>query len=118
MQAELKLQFEITEKDFDTVKEVDMKLLKLAEELGGIVLTNDFNLNKVAKFQGVKVLNINELSNAVKPIFLPGEVLDVTVIKEGKEMNQLEMKKPMLSDFGLEGSEQDVQAKIKKTRKK
>ena len=84
MQAELKLQFEITEKDFDTVKEVDMKLLKLAEELGGIVLTNDFNLNKVAKFQGVKVLNINELSNAVKP----GEVLDVTVIKEGKEMNQ------------------------------
>lgn len=88
MQAELKLQFEITEKDFDTVKEVDMKLLKLAEELGGIVLTNDFNLNKVAKFQGVKVLNINELSNAVKPIFLPGEVLDVTVIKEGKEMNQ------------------------------
>ena len=85
MQAELKLQFEITEKDFDTVKEVDMKLLKLAEELGGIVLTNDFNLNKVAKFQGVKVLNINELSNAVKPIFLPGEV---TVIKEGKEMNQ------------------------------
>lgn len=88
MQAELKLQFEITEKDFDTVKEVDMKLLKLAEELSGIVLTNDFNLNKVAKFQGVKVLNINELSNAVKPIFLPGEVLDVTVIKEGKEMNQ------------------------------
>ncbi len=88
MQAELKLQFEITEKDFDTVKEVDMKLLKLAGELGGIVLTNDFNLNKVAKFQGVKVLNINELSNAVKPIFLPGEVLDVTVIKEGKEMNQ------------------------------
>ena len=88
MQAELKLQFEITEKDFDTVKEVDMKLLKLAEELGGVVLTNDFNLNKVAKFQGVKVLNINELSNAVKPIFLPGEVLDVTVIKEGKEMNQ------------------------------
>jgi uncharacterized protein YacL len=67
---------------------VDTKLLKLAQDIKGVVLTNDFNLNKVAQLQGVKVLNINELSNAVKPIVLPGEEMVVHIIKEGKEVGQ------------------------------
>ena len=68
--------------------EVDAKLVKLAHELGGVIVTNDFNLNKVAELQGVKVLNINELANALKPVVLPGEEMTVTIIKEGKEINQ------------------------------
>ncbi len=88
MQEELGFSFEISERDFQGVKEVDVKLLKLAENLNGVVLTNDYNLNKVAQFQGVKVLNINELANAVKPVLLPGEELTVTIVKEGKELNQ------------------------------
>jgi uncharacterized protein YacL len=68
--------------------EVDAKLVKLAKELGGVIVTNDFNLNKVAELQGVQVLNINELANALKPVVLPGEEMTVTIIKEGKEINQ------------------------------
>jgi uncharacterized protein YacL len=67
---------------------VDMKLVKLAKVLGADIITNDFNLNKVAKLHGVRVLNINELANAVKPVVLPGEELTVTLVKEGKEYNQ------------------------------
>ncbi len=78
----------ITDKDFPDVKEVDNKLLKLAKHIGGVVVTNDFNLNKIAEFQGVQVLNVNELSNAVKPIVLPNEQIKVTVIKEGKDQKQ------------------------------
>ncbi|MDO4582000.1 MAG: hypothetical protein Q4B96_05405 [Bacillota bacterium] len=78
----------ISEKDYADITEVDSKLLKLAQELGGVVVTNDFNLNKVAQLQNVNVLNINELSNAVKPIVLPGEEMLALVIKEGKEANQ------------------------------
>ncbi|QSX07050.1 TRAM domain-containing protein [Sedimentibacter sp. zth1] len=78
----------IETRDFEDEVEVDIKLLKLAEELGGKVLTNDFNLNKVAEFQGVKVLNINELANSVKPIVLPGEEMNITIAKDGKESNQ------------------------------
>jgi len=78
----------INEKNYADISEVDSKLLKMAQELHGIVLTNDFNLNKVARFQGVKVLNINELSNAVKPVVLPGEEMIIEIIKEGKEQNQ------------------------------
>lgn len=78
----------INEKNYADIAEVDSKLLKMAQELHGVVLTNDFNLNKVARFQGVKVLNINELSNAVKPVVLPGEEMIVEIIKEGKEQNQ------------------------------
>ena len=76
--------------DFSTKEnlEVDSKLLKMAEKLDAYVVTNDFNLNKVAEFQGVKVLNINELSNAIKPVVLPGEEMTVTVIKNGKEQGQ------------------------------
>jgi len=69
-------------------EEVDSKLVKLAKKLDGAIVTNDFNLNKVAELQGVPVLNINELANALKPVVLPGEEMRVTVIKEGKEMNQ------------------------------
>jgi uncharacterized protein YacL len=69
-------------------EEVDSKLVKLAKNLGGMIVTNDFNLNKVAALQGVMVLNVNELANALKPVVLPGEEMPVTVIKEGKEQNQ------------------------------
>jgi uncharacterized protein YacL len=68
--------------------EVDAKLVKLAKKLGGKIVTNDYNLNKVAELQGVPVLNINELANAVKPVVLPGEEMAVTIIKEGKEPDQ------------------------------
>lgn len=78
----------IESKDYDDGIEVDVKLLKLAKELGGKVLTNDFNLNKVAEFQGVEVLNINELANAVKPVVLPGEEMTVMIVKDGKESGQ------------------------------
>jgi len=67
---------------------VDSKLLKLAQILNGKVITNDFNLNKVAEFQGVPVLNINELANAVKPVVLPGEEMKIQVMKDGKESGQ------------------------------
>ena len=78
----------IESKDYGDNIEVDVKLLKLAKDMGGKVLTNDFNLNKVAEFQGVEVLNINELANAVKPIVLPGEEMTVMVVKDGKESGQ------------------------------
>lgn len=78
----------IESKDYGDNIEVDVKLLKLAQEYGGKVLTNDFNLNKVAEFQGVEVLNINELANAVKPVVLPGEEMNVMIVKDGKESGQ------------------------------
>jgi len=78
----------ISDRDYPDIPEVDSKLLKLAQELNGVVLTNDFNLNKVAQLQQVKVLNINELSNAVKPVLIPGEELTVQVIKEGNVPGQ------------------------------
>jgi uncharacterized protein YacL len=88
IQKELPIKVEIYDKDFDDISEVDSKLLKLAQVLGAKVVTNDYNLNKVAEFQGVSVLNINELANAVKPVVLPGEEMVVTVIKDGKESGQ------------------------------
>ncbi len=78
----------ITEEDYPKVAEVDSKLVRLAMDMEGIVVTNDYNLNKVARLQGVRVLNINELANAVKPIVLPGEEMAAQVIKEGKEAGQ------------------------------
>ncbi|MCD6309992.1 MAG: PIN domain nuclease [Candidatus Eremiobacteraeota bacterium] len=78
---------EVWEKDYADLA-VDGKLIKLAQELGGILLTTDYNLNKVAQLQGIKVLNINELANALKPVVLPGESMKITIIKEGKEANQ------------------------------
>ncbi|MCM1989620.1 PIN/TRAM domain-containing protein [Oceanirhabdus seepicola] len=88
IQKELDVPVELTDKDFPDIAEVDSKLLKLAQVLKGVVLTNDFNLNKVAKLQGVKVLNINELANAVKPVVLPGEEMQIQIIKDGKEPGQ------------------------------
>ena len=78
----------ITGHDFPNIKEADLKLVELAKELNGIIITNDYNLNKVAGLQDVKVLNLNELSNALKPIVLPGENINILVAKEGKEENQ------------------------------
>ncbi|GBE34004.1 putative PIN and TRAM-domain containing protein precursor [bacterium BMS3Bbin06] len=78
----------IVEEDFPNIKEVDAKLVALAKLMDAKVMTNDFNLNKVAELQGVTVLNINELANALKPIVLPGETLKVFVLKEGKEHRQ------------------------------
>ena len=88
IQKELKIDVEIYEGDFEEIQEVDSKLVKLAKLINGIVVTNDFNLNKVCDFQGVSVLNINDLANAVKPVVLPGEELVVQVIKDGKEQKQ------------------------------
>ncbi|HZQ69776.1 MAG TPA: PIN domain-containing protein [Terriglobales bacterium] len=82
------LQIQIVEDDFPTVREVDMKLIELAKVYEGKIITNDFNLNKVAQLQGVEVLNINELANSLKPIVLPGEIMKVFILKEGKEYNQ------------------------------
>ena len=78
----------ITEEDFADTREVDGKLVRLAKLISAKILTNDFNLNKVAELQGVQVLNINELANALKPVVLPGEIMEARVIKEGKEYNQ------------------------------
>ncbi|AKL97083.1 hypothetical protein CACET_c36520 [Clostridium aceticum] len=88
IQKELDIEVKIDNKSFDDTLEVDIKLLKLAQVLEGKVVTNDYNLNKVAEFQGVPVLNINELANAVKPVVLPGEEMFVQVIKDGKESGQ------------------------------
>lgn len=88
IQKELDIHVEMYEGDFEDVQEVDSKLVKLAKLIDGIVVTNDFNLNKVCDFQGVAVLNINDLANAVKPVVLPGEELVVQVIKDGKEQRQ------------------------------
>ncbi|HEX5070316.1 MAG TPA: PIN domain-containing protein [Vicinamibacterales bacterium] len=78
----------ISDMDFPQVREVDLKLIELARSLIGQIVTNDFNLNKVAQLRGVAVLNINELSNVLKPVVLPGEVMSVFIIKEGKEPAQ------------------------------
>lgn len=78
----------ITDEDFNDVAEVDLKLVRLAKNMNGLVVTNDFNLNKVADLHGVDVLNINDLANAVKPVVIPGEEMHVVVIKDGKEHNQ------------------------------
>lgn len=83
-----KLHVEILEEDFPHVRDVDMKLVELGKLYGCKVVTNDFNLNKVAQLNGVEVLNINELANALKPVVLPGEIMRVFVLKEGKEYNQ------------------------------
>ena len=79
---------EVMEVDYLEIQEVDSKLLKLATEIQGKIVTNDFNLNKVAKLQKVQVLNINDLANAIKQVVLPNEEMKVFVVKEGKEQEQ------------------------------
>ncbi|MDU2065193.1 MAG: PIN/TRAM domain-containing protein [Sporomusaceae bacterium] len=88
MQKELGLVVQIDSHDFEDIAEVDAKLVKLGQLLNAKVITNDYNLNKVAELQGVSVLNINELSNAVKPVVLPGEEMVVHIVKDGKENGQ------------------------------
>ncbi|GAB6139204.1 PIN domain-containing protein [Halanaerobaculum tunisiense] len=88
MQNEIDIPVQIYDYDFEEIEEVDSKLVKLAQVLDGKVITNDYNLNKVAELQGVPVLNINRLANAVKPVVLPGEEMEVKIIKDGEEPGQ------------------------------
>jgi uncharacterized protein YacL len=88
VQKMAQLNIQILEDDFPNVPEVDMKLIELAKVYQCKIVTNDFNLNKVAQLHGVQVLNINELANALKPVVLPGETMRVFILKEGKEYNQ------------------------------
>src|SRR5437867_12434063 len=81
-------QVQNVEDDFPQTRDVDMKLIELAKLYEAKIVTNDFNLNKVAQLQGLPVLNINELANALKPVVLPGEIMRVFILKEGKEFNQ------------------------------
>lgn len=88
MRTELSVEVFITDLDFPEIPEVDSKLVAAAQELDAKIVTNDFNLNKVARLENLEVLNINELSNAVKPVFIPGEEFEIEVIKEGEEEQQ------------------------------
>ena len=88
IQKNVDMTVRIVDHDFPKIREVDTKLVALGKALKGKVLTNDFNLNKVAELQGVPVLNVNQLANAVKPVVLPGEVMNVHIMKEGKEYGQ------------------------------
>ena len=88
LQTNNTLEIQVVDTDFPAVREVDLKLLELSKQMDAVVVTNDFNLNKVAQLHGVSILNINELANALKPVVLPGELMRVFVLKEGKEYNQ------------------------------
>lgn len=88
IQTEFDMLVKIDHHDYDDVTGVDSKLIRLGQEIGAKIITNDFNLNKVADLQGVQVLNINELANAIKPVVIPGETMVVTVVKDGKEQGQ------------------------------
>jgi uncharacterized protein YacL len=88
MQSNSNLQVQIVPDDFPSIKEVDLKLLELAKKWDAKVVTNDFNLNKVAQLHRVEVLNVNDLANALKPVVLPGEKMNILILKEGKEYNQ------------------------------
>lgn len=88
MQKDPDIDFQVTEEDFPDIDDVDAKIIQLAKETGAKVITNDFNLNKVAELQAITVLNINELAESVKPMVVHGETMTVRVLKEGKEFNQ------------------------------
>jgi uncharacterized protein YacL len=88
IRQESRMKVKITEEDFEDIPEVDSKLVQLAQQVGGKIITNDFNLNKVAQLRGLEVLNINALSNAVKPVVIPGENMQVSIVKSGKEAGQ------------------------------
>jgi uncharacterized protein YacL len=88
IQRSVDVHVKILEQDFPKIRDVDSKLVALGKELGAKILTNDFNLNKVAELQGVPVLNVNQLANAVRPVVLPGELMSVHILKEGKEYGQ------------------------------
>ncbi len=88
IQNELKQSIKISDEDFPQIKEADEKLIQLAKKTGASLITNDYNLNKVAELQAVAVVNLNDLANALKPVMLPGEQIEILIIKEGKEHNQ------------------------------
>lgn len=88
LQKSPKVTVQIVEQDFPQIREVDLKLIELAKLFSSKIVTNDFNLNKVAQLQGVQVLNINELANSLRPVVLPGELMRVFIVKEGKEASQ------------------------------
>ncbi|MFA5389382.1 MAG: PIN domain-containing protein [Candidatus Omnitrophota bacterium] len=88
LQKSPNIDIKIHNEDFADIPEVDLKLVKLAKVLGAKIFTNDYNLNKVSEIQGIRVLNVNELANALRPVVLPGEALELRLIKEGKEYNQ------------------------------
>ncbi len=88
IQKQVNVEVRIVDTDYPAVKEVDSKLIELAKEVGGKIMTNDSNLNKVAELQGIDVLNFNELANSLKPVVLPGEEMNVKIVKEGKESGQ------------------------------
>jgi uncharacterized protein YacL len=88
MQRSSGITIEVADHDFPKIRGVDAKLIALAKKTNGRILTNDFNLNKVAELQGIKILNVNELANALKPVVLPGEMMTVKIIKDGKEPGQ------------------------------
>ncbi len=107
---------EITDMDFPRIKGVDAKLVAAAKQLDGVVVTNDYNLNKVAELQGVKVLNVNDLANALKPLVLPGESMVVKAIKEGREPGQgvayLDDGTMVIVDNGLRYLKQNVEVTV------
>ncbi len=112
MQKDNRIDVDIVAKNYEDIPEVDSKLVKMAQEYKAKIVTNDFNLNKVSELQGVFVLNINELANAVKPVVLPGEEMDVKVIKEGKEDRQgigyLDDGTMIVVDNGVEYMDKDI----------
>ncbi len=112
MQKDNRIEVNIVGKNYEEIPEVDSKLVKMAKEYQAKIVTNDFNLNKVSELQGVFVLNINELANAVKPVVLPGEEMDVKVIKEGKEDRQgigyLDDGTMIVVDNGIDYMDEDI----------
>jgi uncharacterized protein YacL len=88
IQKQANLEVKIVDQDYPKIQEVDAKLIALAKDIKAKIITNDFNLNKVAELQGISVLNINQLFNALKPVVLPGEIMNVKILKEGKESGQ------------------------------
>jgi len=116
LQKDAETRVEISEVDVEGVREVDSKLVKLARDMNCAIMTNDYNLNSVAKLQGVKVLNINELANAVKVVVLPGEPLTVRIIQEGKEIGQgvgyLDDGTMVVVEDGRRFIEQDVEVLV------
>jgi uncharacterized protein YacL len=118
LQKDPSISFRITDLDVEGVRAVDDKLVVLAKQLRCPILTNDYNLNRVAELQGVQVLNINELANAVKTVFLPGETIDVQVIQEGKETGQgvgyLDDGTMVVVEDGVELIDQQISASVTK----
>ena len=111
-----KIKLTVLDKDYKNIKEVDAKLLKLAMDLGAKVFTNDYNLNKVADVQGIPILNINDLANSLKPVVIPGERMEVDVIKKGKGKNQgvgyLEDGTMVVVEDGQDLIDQTIKAKV------